>query len=99
MRGMAPKKRKTQIERPRREPWTVVAANDVTNLKYPPLGEWFSESHATKLALPAHPSHNWAALSVADLSAFGKPGMSIQVLQSAKEAVDAAQETEQPAEA
>lgn len=80
-----PPKRKQAIQRPKQAPWTVVHADDVTNLKYPPTGSWFDEQHARNCAIPAHPEHRWVALPVEDLARYGKPGASIWDVEKAKE--------------
>lgn len=62
-------------------------------MKYPPTGSWFSQAQAERLAEPAIPEHRWVAVSLADL-AFAQPGTSYDEMKRAKEAADAAGETE-----
>jgi len=81
---MAAKRKVKRKEKPPAPLWTVVHRDDVTNLKYSPVGEWFSEAHAHELARPAAPDHNWAAIMVDDLSQYGKPGMSLAAVMEAK---------------
>lgn len=57
--------------------WTVVHADDVTEMKYPAnwKPDWFDKEHAHTLAEPAHPDQKWVAISVEDLARFGGPGV------------------------
>mgnify|MGYP006294412415 CR=1 FL=1 len=92
---MPPKKRKQIIQRPKQAPWTVVHANDVTQFKYPPVGAWFDENHARRCAVAAVAEHQWVALAVADLSKYGKPGMSVAELERVKQEDDSTDGTEE----
>lgn len=70
--------------------WTVVHADDVSEMKYRAnwKPDWFDEDHARSLAEPAHPSHKWVAMSVADLARYGGPGVTYKQAMARKKAGD-----------
>ena len=71
---MAPRKKIARVEKPVREPWTIVDAQG--HLKYQPaLGTQivgFDEELARSLAANAHPSHGWRAVPVSEVHSDGE---------------------------
>ena len=65
---MAPRKKAQRVEKAKGIPYVVVDQGNHSRLKYlPKLGEpvtGFSQDQAERLALPAHESHTWTAISL-----------------------------------
>jgi hypothetical protein len=63
---MAPNKKVQRKDKPKREKWVVVGANN--QLKYPPAfgstAEGYDKAKAVRLAEPAHDSHAYRALPI-----------------------------------